>query len=98
MSPDDKFTIAEPDAVAYLYALITDVFLGAPRGEANLLGLGHGVEVREDRLHDRLLGAGFLDGHRGALIAQMAARGVWLKYRKLGELVQAEAKSRDGAK
>jgi len=45
-----------------------------------------------------ILGAGFLDGHRGALIAQMAARGVWLKYRKLGELVQAEAKSRDGAK
>jgi hypothetical protein len=45
------------------------------------------------------LAAGFLDGYRGALIAQMAARGVRLKYRKLGELVQAEATSRgDGAK
>ncbi len=36
------------------------------------------------------LGAGFLDGYRGALIAQMAARGVRLKYAKLGKLVQAE--------
>jgi len=45
------------------------------------------------------LGAGFLDGHRGALIAQMAARGVRLKYKKLGELVKAEKNSRDyGAK
>jgi glycosyltransferase involved in cell wall biosynthesis len=45
------------------------------------------------------LAAGFLDGFRGARIAQMAARGVRLKYRKLGELVEAEAASRgDGAK
>jgi glycosyltransferase involved in cell wall biosynthesis len=36
------------------------------------------------------LGAGFLDGYRGALIAQMAARGVRLKFKKLGKLVQAE--------
>jgi len=36
------------------------------------------------------LGAGFLDGYRGALIAQMAARGVRLKYAKLGALIQAE--------
>jgi glycosyltransferase involved in cell wall biosynthesis len=35
------------------------------------------------------LGAGFLDGYRGALIAQMAARGVRLKFAKLGKLVQA---------
>ena len=37
-----------------------------------------------------LLGAGFLDGYRGALIAQMAARGVWRKFKKLGELIEAE--------
>lgn len=37
--------------------------------------------------------AGFLDGYRGALIAQMAARGVWLKYQKLGKLVEAERHS-----
>ena len=37
-----------------------------------------------------LFGAGFLDGYRGALIAQMAARGVWLKFKKLGELIAAE--------
>jgi glycosyltransferase involved in cell wall biosynthesis len=36
------------------------------------------------------LGAGFLDGYRGALIAQMAARGVRLKFKKLGKLVEAK--------
>ncbi|HEY2456177.1 MAG TPA: glycosyltransferase family 2 protein [Candidatus Acidoferrum sp.] len=36
------------------------------------------------------LAAGFLDGYRGALIAQMAARGVRLKYAKLGQLVEEE--------
>jgi glycosyltransferase involved in cell wall biosynthesis len=41
------------------------------------------------------LGAGFLDGHRGALIAQMAARGVRLKFQKLGKLVEAEQYSRN---
>ena len=35
-------------------------------------------------------GAGFLDGYRGAIIAQMAARAVRMKYAKLGKLVQAE--------
>ena len=40
------------------------------------------------------LGAGFLDGYRGALIAQMAARAVRLKYAKLGKLVQAEEQAR----
>ena len=45
------------------------------------------------------LGAGFLDGYRGALIAQMAARGVRLKYAKLGKLVQAEQQAnRSGGK
>lgn len=33
------------------------------------------------------LRGGFLDGYRGALIAQMAARSVRLKYKKLGQLV-----------
>lgn len=41
------------------------------------------------------LGAGFLDGYRGALIAQMAARGVRLKYQKLGQLVEAERLAKD---
>jgi len=40
------------------------------------------------------LGAGFLDGYRGALIAQMAARGVWLKFKKLGELTEAEKRAK----
>lgn len=43
-----------------------------------------------------LLGAGFLDGYRGALIAQMAARGVRLKFKKLGELVEAEKRAKSG--
>jgi len=36
------------------------------------------------------LRGGFLDGYRGALIAQMAARTVRLKYEKLGKLIEAE--------
>jgi glycosyl transferase family 2 len=35
------------------------------------------------------LRGGFLDGYRGALIAQMAARSVRLKYKKLGKLAAA---------
>jgi glycosyltransferase involved in cell wall biosynthesis len=42
------------------------------------------------------LGAGFLDGRRGALIAQMAARGVRLKFKKLGKLVAAEKQAKNG--
>jgi glycosyltransferase involved in cell wall biosynthesis len=41
-------------------------------------------------VHHFLLGAGFLDGSRGFLIARMAARGVRLKFQKLGKLVEAE--------
>jgi hypothetical protein len=37
-----------------------------------------------------LLGAGFLDGYRGAVIAQMAARSVRMKFAKLGMLVKSE--------
>ncbi|HVM74705.1 MAG TPA: glycosyltransferase family 2 protein [Candidatus Saccharimonadales bacterium] len=43
-----------------------------------------------------VLGAGFMDGYRGALIAKMAARGVRLKYQKLGKLVEAEKKTGGG--
>ena len=35
-----------------------------------------------------VLGAGFLDGYRGFVIARLAAYTVWLKYSKLGTLVQ----------
>jgi glycosyltransferase involved in cell wall biosynthesis len=35
------------------------------------------------------LRGGFLDGYRGALIAQMAARAVRIKYQSLGQLVRA---------
>ena len=45
-------------------------------------------------IHHFFLGAGFLDGYRGALIAQMAARGVRLKFQKLGKLVQKEKQAR----
>lgn len=37
-----------------------------------------------------VLRGGFLDGHRGWLISRMAARGVWLKFKKLGKLVAEE--------
>lgn len=37
-----------------------------------------------------VLRGGFLDGYRGGLISRMAARGVWLKFQKLGKLVARE--------
>jgi hypothetical protein len=40
--------------------------------------------------HTFVLRGGFLDGYRGALIAQMAARTVRKKYRKLGKLIAAQ--------
>jgi glycosyltransferase involved in cell wall biosynthesis len=39
-----------------------------------------------------VLRGGFLDGYRGALIAQMAARSVRLKYAKLGKLIAARGR------
>jgi glycosyltransferase involved in cell wall biosynthesis len=36
---------------------------------------------------------GFLDGSRGWFIARMAARGTWLKFKKLGKLVEAERRA-----
>jgi len=45
-------------------------------------------------IHHFVLGAGFLDGRRGALIAKMAARGVRLKFQKLGSLVEAERQTK----
>ncbi len=41
-------------------------------------------------LQNFILRAGFLDGYRGALISQMAARTVRKKYSKLGKLIEAE--------
>ena len=40
-----------------------------------------------------LMYRGFLDGYRGWLIARMAARGTWLKYKKLGKLIEAERRA-----
>jgi glycosyltransferase involved in cell wall biosynthesis len=33
---------------------------------------------------------GFLDGYRGWVISQMTARGTWLKFKKLGKLIEAQ--------
>ena len=46
-------------------------------------------------IHHYLLGAGFLDGSRGWLIAWMTARTVWLKFDKLGRLVEKERREKD---
>jgi hypothetical protein len=35
---------------------------------------------------------GFLDGRRGWVISRMAARSTWLKFKKLGELVETEGR------
>jgi len=42
-----------------------------------------------------VLCAGFLDGYRGFLIARSAARTVWLKYAKLGDLVRQAARKKE---
>jgi glycosyltransferase involved in cell wall biosynthesis len=44
-------------------------------------------------LQNYVLYLGFLDGHRGWLIARMAARGTWLKYKKLGKLIEADRRA-----
>jgi glycosyltransferase involved in cell wall biosynthesis len=49
-------------------------------------------------IHHFFLGRGFMDGYRGALIAQMAARGVRLKFAKLGRLVEAEKSGKAGGR
>lgn len=36
------------------------------------------------------LRGGFLDGFRGSIISKMAARSVWLKYAKLGKLIERD--------
>jgi len=36
---------------------------------------------------------GFLDGYRGWLISRLAARGTWLKFKKLGKLIEAERRA-----
>ncbi len=41
-----------------------------------------------------VLRGGVLDGSRGWLISRMAARGVWLKFRKLGDLIETERHGR----
>ncbi len=41
-------------------------------------------------LNNYVLCFGFLDGHRGWVISRMSARGAWLKFRKLGLLLEAE--------
>ncbi len=46
--------------------------------------------------HYFVLGAGFLDGYRGFVIARAAAYTVWQKYSKLGELIE-RAKRKSGA-
>jgi glycosyltransferase involved in cell wall biosynthesis len=45
-------------------------------------------------LQSFVIRAGFLDGHRGALIAQMAARSVRMKFQKLGALVHEEQQNK----
>jgi len=47
--------------------------------------------------HTFVLRGGFLDGYRGALIAQMAARTVRKKYRKLGKLIAAQRKATEAS-
>ncbi len=45
-----------------------------------------------------VLRGGFLDGYRGALISQMAARSVRLKYQKLGGLLASKSNSAEASR
>ena len=36
---------------------------------------------------------GFLDGYRGWLISRMAGRATWLKFKKLGKLIEEEQRN-----
>lgn len=40
--------------------------------------------------HNFVVRGGFMDGYRGWLIARMAARSTWLKFKKLGNRIEAE--------
>jgi hypothetical protein len=40
-----------------------------------------------------VLRLGFLDGHRGWVISRMAARSTWLKFKKLGQLIDEERRA-----
>jgi glycosyltransferase involved in cell wall biosynthesis len=44
-------------------------------------------------LNNYVLCLGFLDGYRGWVISRMAARATWLKFKKLGKLIEAERSS-----
>jgi hypothetical protein len=46
-------------------------------------------------IHHFVLGRGFLDGSRGLIIARMAARGVKMKFQKLGRLIEAERQAQN---
>jgi glycosyltransferase involved in cell wall biosynthesis len=41
---------------------------------------------------------GFLDGYRGWVISRMAARSSWLKFKKLGKLIEMEGSAVEGKK
>jgi glycosyltransferase involved in cell wall biosynthesis len=40
-----------------------------------------------------VLRLGFLDGHRGYVISRMVARSTWLKFKKLGQLIEGERRA-----
>jgi glycosyltransferase involved in cell wall biosynthesis len=46
-------------------------------------------------LNTYILRLGFLDGYRGWIISRMAARGTWLKFKKLGKLLEAQQHGRE---
>jgi glycosyltransferase involved in cell wall biosynthesis len=43
--------------------------------------------------NNNVLRLGFLDGHRGWVISRMAARSTWLKFKKLGQLIDEERRA-----
>jgi glycosyltransferase involved in cell wall biosynthesis len=75
----------------YTTAIAREMF---DRGQRHWRG-GVWIAAPWSWFHHFVLGAGFLDGSRGLLIARMAARGVKLKFQKLGRLIDAERPSQN---
>jgi glycosyltransferase involved in cell wall biosynthesis len=82
----DSFSEHEDKVARYTTLAAQQMFASGRRNWRGALWFG----TPWSWLQNYFLRGGFLDGYRGALIAQMAARSVRLKYRKLGELVRAE--------
>jgi glycosyltransferase involved in cell wall biosynthesis len=89
-------SFAEHEANVEKYSLLSAQQMFAA-GKRSWLG-GVWLATPWSWFQNYFLRGGFLDGYRGALIAQMAARTVRLKYEKLAKLVETDGRGSGGAR